>query len=332
MARPRLQIGFIGCGRIASSHADVLCHLGHHISSVSARPGSPHLPEFADRYGVPRSYPSPEAQWAEERPDAWWVLTPYQVTDRLLPALAACTAPCFVEKPAAMSSVQAARALQVQTARGTRMQVGYNRRFYSVLDAVRARLSAGNLTAVEVHLAEPVDRLLASGELQAPGDLLCYKGSHVLDLVCHLLGPLEVRTMCASATSDRQPASFNGLLWSPTHRVPVHFSANWSAPVNAGVALYFGDELLRISPLERLVVTRGLRVVDPSRVRPFRTYEPMPVSEAWVEGGFKPGFVRQAEHFIDSCVLGRIPNGIGPTLSESLELAHLCERISVQEP
>jgi len=56
-----MKIGFIGCGKIAHFHANVLRELGVNIIAVSARENSPNIVPFTEKYHIPNQY----TQWQE---------------------------------------------------------------------------------------------------------------------------------------------------------------------------------------------------------------------------------------------------------------------------
>ena len=51
-----LRFVFIGCGKIAHFHADVVYAHGHQIVGVAARKGSKNIHLFADKYNITSLY------------------------------------------------------------------------------------------------------------------------------------------------------------------------------------------------------------------------------------------------------------------------------------
>lgn len=47
-----LRFVFIGCGKIAHFHADVIKYLGHRIDVVVARKDSANIDSFAEKYAI----------------------------------------------------------------------------------------------------------------------------------------------------------------------------------------------------------------------------------------------------------------------------------------
>jgi predicted dehydrogenase len=140
--------------------------------------------------------------------DAIYVATPpgAHVEGALLAAAAG--KPCYVEKPFARSTAECDAILSAFRAAGVPVFVAFYRRllprFVRVAELLREG-AIGRLTGVQVRYAGPGPRIDADNPpwrldaVHAGGGLFVDLGSHTLDLLDHLLGPLhEVRGLAAS--------------------------------------------------------------------------------------------------------------------------------------
>lgn len=321
------QVAFIGCGRVARFHADALVALGVSISAVCGRASSPNAPAFAERYSVPRIYDSWQTLLEREQPHALWIAASWNEIDSLLLPMVESGIPCLIEKPAGLTSARLREALLARDRRNTGVLVGYNRRFYDFVPRLRDLLASDTLKAVEVHLPEPLSAYDPETDAALMRSLWLVKCSHVLDLLCHLLGPLSIRIL--SRTADdvfHIPTAFNGLL-ETRGNVPVHLIANWGAPDSYRLVFHCRRSLVKVSPIERMQVFEGLAIEGTSPEHTIRTYSPRMTEERIVDATYKPGFYAQAENFLETCVRKRQPNVIGCTLEQALELTELCEAI-----
>ena len=105
-----VRFAFIGCGKIAHCHADVIKHLGHTIEAVIARPGSVNIDAFAEKYAVGKKIYGIEGflkYWGESdnATDCILVSTPWDVTESVLKQLLSLGVPLMSEKPAVLSLV-----------------------------------------------------------------------------------------------------------------------------------------------------------------------------------------------------------------------------------
>ena len=64
MVQNKKRFVFVGCGKIAYCHADVILSLGHQIIGVAARTKSPTIGLFSEKYRVPKSAKIVSKRWA----------------------------------------------------------------------------------------------------------------------------------------------------------------------------------------------------------------------------------------------------------------------------
>jgi hypothetical protein len=224
----------------------------------------------------------------------------------------------LVEKPGALDLRSGGALLEAAEARGARLWVGYNRRYYASVHAAQERLRAASEgvqgAVVEfTEFAEQVAALPLAAEVKRRWVLV--NSMHPLDL-----GFLEI------GLPDPQHSWFQrqgGLPWHPaaarmagsglTERgVPFVIHADWAAPGRWGVEWLSASARYVFRPLEQLrIATRG--GLEPE-------LQDIPDE---LDRRFKPGLYRQAADF-----LADEPSRLLPPFSHALRLVSLAAAIA----
>src|SRR3989338_10325808 len=134
----RIRIGFIGCGKMADFHAQVLRHLGVKIWSVCGATPDGHAKAFAKRYNIPKIYPNAKALLNGEKVDAFWVVASWHALEGLLMPAIKTNIPCFFEKPVALRSNHLQKIVQKNGRQLRKVLIGYNRRFYDFIPKIKS--------------------------------------------------------------------------------------------------------------------------------------------------------------------------------------------------
>ena len=108
-----MNIGFIGCGKIAHFHADVLKESNANILAVSARDNSPNLISFAEKFCIENRYTNWATMVEKESLDVLWVTASWDKMESLLIPLIKTRIPLFLEKPIALSSKRIRDAIKI---------------------------------------------------------------------------------------------------------------------------------------------------------------------------------------------------------------------------
>ncbi len=202
MSAPAIRWGIIGCGDVTEvkSGPGFQKANGSRLVAVMRRDGGA-ARDYARRHGVPRAYDHAADLIGDAGVDAVYVATPPSSHhDYALQALAA-GKPAYVEKPMACSHRECRAMNAAAEAAGLPLFVAYYRRMLPRFVAVRDALRDGRIgtpLTVTAQYASPPDPSLGAGPLPwryrpeiAGGGLFVDMGSHALDLLDHLLGPID---------------------------------------------------------------------------------------------------------------------------------------------
>jgi predicted dehydrogenase len=196
-----IRWGIIGCGDVCEvkSGPGFAKAAGSALSVVMRRDGAK-ARDFAERHGVPRWTEDARSVIEGDDVDAVYIATPVDTHASYALAVAAAGKPCYVEKPMARNQAECQRMVEAFEEAGVPLFVAYYRRALPRFVEARRLIGSGHLgqiVGVSLRYTEPRHR-------QAPRDPLPWRlvagrsgggiffdlGSHMLDAVDFLLGPL----------------------------------------------------------------------------------------------------------------------------------------------
>ena len=192
--------GIVGCGDVTEvkSGPGFQKARGSTLAAVMRRDRTK-AEDYARRHGVPRVHGTAEALITDPDVDAVYIATPPESHCDLACKAAAARKPCLVEKPMALTYEECTRMVQAFERASTPLWVAYYRRalprFLLMRDLV-AEGTLGPVTSVHVDIREPLTRGDAARAWRfdravAGGGLFLDKGSHCIDLLDFLFGPIE---------------------------------------------------------------------------------------------------------------------------------------------
>ena len=198
--------GIIGCGEVAEVKSGPGFQQARHSRLVAVMRRNGELArDYARRHGVPRWYDNAEALVRDPEVDAVYIATPPAFHREYTLLAARAGKPVYVEKPMAMNPDECREMIAACRSAAVPLFVAYYRRvlprFLKVKELIGAG-AVGEVRSLRVNLVRP----LAPAELDAGtlswrvipelagGGLFFDMGSHMLDLLDDLFGPIrEVR-------------------------------------------------------------------------------------------------------------------------------------------
>ena len=323
-----MNIGFIGCGSIANFHADVLQYLQKDIIAA-ADPKQENLKKFQQKYNIINVYSSWLEMINNENLDAIWVTASWNVIDKILLDVLECEIPTFFEKPVALSVGKLEDAIVKYNDMLNKVQVGYNRRFYDFVPKIKNMLSEIEINSVELHIPESSAGITDENLIT---NIFLQNSSHVLDLMFFLLNEpkIEIEKIYRKySNGGKIPKGYNAILLAD-NTVPIHLIANWESPSNFGIKFHSKDLLVELLPVEIATIYNGFEIIEPTEENPIRRYKPKIKEQYFIEGEsakFKPGFLKQAINFFDTCVDNKYENTQASNLESALMITRLCKEI-----
>lgn len=195
--------GIVGCGDVTEIKSGPALQQAPGSALVAVmRRDSDKAADYARRHGVPRWYDQAQALIGDAGVDAVYVATPPSTHAQYAIAAMRAGKPAYVEKPMAMDADECEAMLAASRACGVPLFVAYYRRALPRFLKVRDLLAAGAIgrpreVRVQLHrTADPAqaDAATLPWRLRpevSGGGLFVDLGSHTLDLLDFLFGPLS---------------------------------------------------------------------------------------------------------------------------------------------
>ncbi len=223
--------GILGCGDVTEiKSGPSVMNRGEESRVVACMRRDPaKAADYAKRHGVPRWYDNADTLLADDEVNAVYIATPPGSHRELALQAAAAGKACYVEKPFGRTAGEAKEMVDAFDAAGLPLLVAYYRRrlprFVEAKQIIASSL--GTITGVHYEMS----RLHQPGRDHgwrtradvSGGGLFHDLGSHLLDLLDHLLGPLGnvAGTSQGSPGDERVAMSF-------THPGHVAGTARWN--------------------------------------------------------------------------------------------------------
>ncbi len=212
--RDAIRWGIIGCGDVTEvkSGPGFQKATGSQLVAVMRR-NAALTEDYARRHGVPRWYAAAEALIRDPEVDAVYVATPPGTHCEYALQICAAGKPAYIEKPMARNATECEHMIKAfAEARLPLFVAFYRRRLPRFLKAKELidQGALGRVTSVRYHYAEPKHQSVKPEDLpwrlnaeNAGGGLIFDLGSHTLDILDFMLGPLA--DVAGSATNLASP-------------------------------------------------------------------------------------------------------------------------------
>jgi predicted dehydrogenase len=280
-----IRWGIIGCGDVCEIKSGPGFYKADNSALVAVmRRDAALAADFARRHGVPRWHDDADAIIGASDIDAVYVATPPSTHKDFAVRCARAGKPVYVEKPMARNAAECAEMLAAAHANQVPLWVGYYRRALPRLLKVKALLDDGAIGAVRTvtvtHRAPLLDP--KGGALPwridpsvAGGGLFFDLGSHTLDILDFLLGPIaEAHGFAANlggayAAEDTVVAALrfaSGVLGTGTWSFAADADHEINDIVGSQGRLQFSTYTASPIRLTRGEVTEAFSVADPPHV------------------------------------------------------------------
>lgn len=203
----RIKFAILGAGRIGQVHAENLTRYVEEAEVVAIADVVPEAAEeAAQRFGIPQAFGNPEEIFHRDDIDAVAICSSTETHADFIIRAALSGKHAFCEKPIALelASVDAALAAVVKC--GTKLQIGFNRRFDPNFRGIRDAVRAGEIGTpylVQITSRDPAPPPI--GYVESSGGLFLDMMIHDFDMARFLLDD-EVEAVSATGAVRVDPA------------------------------------------------------------------------------------------------------------------------------
>lgn len=310
------RIGIIGAGAVAQHHLRVLTSFDDVTVSALANRNPERRRETAEAFSIPATYETHEEMLEQESLDALLVLTSADTIHSITKSLIPRGLPLLIEKPAGRTTSETRELAVLARQSGTRVMVGYNRRFYSVINAARHAIEErGSLRGIAIEAPERIDAVRALGKFPESliEDWLVLNGTHGVDLLRFLGGDVTAAHAFHQSFQEKRGDNFGAVL-SYTNGAIGHYLSHWNSPGRWQLTLYGAGVRARLEPIEQGTLLIG----EDASI--------LPVDPVDIE--YKPGFYAQARYFVDRVKDGGAIERPACSIDDAVGTMELTELIS----
>ena len=324
-----VRCAVIGTKNIAGQHIPVLQALPEAEVAALCDIDAEAVGETSRRFGVAQTFSSVDELMAWGEFDAVYVLVSVMAVAEVAERFIRAGVPTFLEKPPGLYSADTERLARAVEETGTTAMVGFNRRFYTCLQAGReALLDTGDVVSVTVHADEDVAPQWERSKI--PPEVAMrwvYANSiHALDLLRYLGGDVANVTPLVRQRALPKPDSFSALLEYESgavgRAIADHFgpkgTGHWYEARTATGVLTSGDAL-----------TTGDRLSSCTLVRSGR--EPVRFGLTGLDLRLKPGFPGESRAFLRAVQTGQPVSFPSPTLDDAVRTMKMIDAITGAE-
>ncbi|EJL30563.1 Gfo/Idh/MocA family protein [Brevibacillus sp. BC25] len=291
-----ISLGIVGTGTIAPFYISAINWLNkNNDSNIRVSAAVNRTRESNERakheLKIPRTYSTIVDMLENEKLDGVIIAVPasqiYDVTSALIPY----QVPLLIEKPPGLTAQQTKSLEVLSKQHGTSIMVGFNRRFYSVVNQAKNVIEeAGGLLGMRMDVFERYRSLRENNYPPEKLEMLFTGNSiHCIDLIRYYCGdPKRVNAFHNSQDVEPFNHRYAALIVSESN-IPVTFQAYWHALGNWNYELYIPDGKIQFTNLEEAHVF--LRNKEPYRLLP-----------EVADVNAKPGFANQILYFIRNVV------------------------------
>ncbi|MBH0328299.1 hypothetical protein ABH14_00540 [Brevibacillus brevis] len=292
-----ISLGIIGTGSIAPHYIQAIHWLNQHreteIKVVAAVNRTEASNERARNVlGIPKTYTSIHDMISAEKLDGIIVAVPfpsiYEVTMNLIPT----RIPLLIEKPPGLTMEQTRQLSQLARMHQASVMVGFNRRFYSVVDQAKRLIEeSGGLLGMRMDVFERYRLLRENGYPSEKLEKLFTANSiHCIDLIRYYCGELDAIHAFSNQSSEEPFNHRYAALIVAKRNIPITFQAYWHSMGNWNYELYLRDGKIQFTNMEEALVS-------------FRNKEPYRLTPNQADRDTKPGFAEQMMHFLNQVIL-----------------------------
>ena len=305
----------VGTSLIVEHHVKALKKANFEIVAIaSSNINSLSHKKFAKKNIIKKSYSDWKEMMNKEKYDGIVIAVRTESTIKILEYAIKQNIPILVEKPASLNSKHIKKIINKSH---KMIMVGYNRRFYKTINAVKELISKEE---------NPILASMTTPELSNIKDFF-NNTSHSLDILRYIFGEIKltyVKKLMINNVQKGFVATF-----SNNKKDIIQFIANWDASDNFSLSVFQNTKKIELKPYEELSIYNGIKIIEPTHINPIRQYNPKLVKKITLEPVdkyIKPGFYQQSCAFLE-LIENKSKSNVSATLIDAYKNIEMCEKL-----
>jgi len=313
------KIVFIGSGGISESHIEAAQANGFQLFGICGSENSQTALKLAKKYHFTNYFPNIK-NLLETKFDAAAIICNTENISSVYEKMHKKNVPMIVEKPFSVNPEDFSN----EVLNNKKLLVGYNRRYYSSIYALKSKLSLEPYFSAVVEISE-ISWDSNSSNTERKKSVLD-NSVHLLDLIFYLFG--DYKSIDINRNFHNGDLKAINAKLSYLDGVDVELRISFGIPLNNSISVRFNDSIAYCKPIEIFTSHNKMKMIPPdSRVK-FKRYQPIS-SEDWAlsyhDNAFKPGFYLQYKELSD-LVDGK-PLDIGATPAQAYKVLKLSREL-----
>jgi predicted dehydrogenase len=316
-----MKLGVVGSGPIVPFHLDALTEAGFEIKTIASRPGSVTTQELAMKYHATPLNDFYEVGKSDI--DAVLIAPASGAIKESIRYLIKQGIPILVEKPVLKETHDFN---EIGDLDNEKVMVGYNRRFYSSVQALKSHIDLNQPHSFFFKV--PENSWNGNLDLNGRKNFLLDNTVHMIDLLRYLVGEVGFRVQM-QGTKSREKLHAINMFVEGVDMVGI-FQVTFDSPGAYSVEFNGRGFSSRLQPIEHLSKFDAIEVIEPTSEIPIRRYQPKLSNDQFSISDFdlkyKPGFYQQSRAFAD-LVNGK-KSHIAANLYDAFKAIELAEQMS----
>lgn len=313
------KIVLIGSGNIAPSHIEAAQANGFELFGICSSDNSQTALNLANKYSFKNYFPTLE-KMLETEFDAAAIVCNTSNLPIVYEKLSKKNVPILVEKPYSVNIED----FKIEMLSNKNLLIGYNRRYYSSIQALKDKLNSESFYYAIVEISE-ISWNSDSNKTERENAVL-ENSVHMLDLILYLFGNFESIAINRSVIEGNLVSICARMTYM--NESVVELKIFFGIPLNNSISVRFKDSVVECKPIEIYASYTEMKMIPANSQVKFKRYQPTSY-EAWTlsdhDSNYKPGFYLQYREFLG--LISRNPIRIGATPNQALEVLKFSQRL-----
>lgn len=302
--KKKISIGIVGSGKMAEEYIKVIKSFNHEVNAIVSISNNKNAFKLAHRYKTNLFTSYKEATINKKNIDAWIICVRWKDIYKCLKFFIKLNKPLLVEKSISINSKALTKFYKLNKKNFKKISFSYNRNFYDYIFRLIKIINSSNPLYLEGKFFDPYKKILNDKGIEIKKFLPYYITSHWIVLILKILKLLRIKITSLSK-KNLCKGKFNSTVIKLNLKLKnkIFFMKIFNfpnMPRNHSIEIYLKKGHLMISPIEKLVHSKSIRIRKSMKNKyspNFEAYE--------TNNKFKPGFRFMYYDFIKKNFYGK---------------------------